>query len=95
MSSFLFSFKMIIRRDYLNIFRGGWKIKVIAMQTIMKILLLGFLYRNQIPSAEDLYASDNPSKLFIFAQTASFSSAAGNLMPALLSVALSCKFDAT
>lgn len=89
MASFCFSFSLIIRRDYLNIFRGGWKVKVIALQTIMKMLLLGMLYLHSVPSAQDLSTSAVPAQSFIFAQTASFSNVAGNLMPALLSVALS------
>jgi hypothetical protein len=51
MASFCFSFGLIIKRDYLNILRGGWKIKVIALQTIMKFLLLGVLYLNAVISA--------------------------------------------
>jgi hypothetical protein len=90
MAPFLLCFRLILRRDYLNMMRGGWKIKVIALQTIMKMLLLGLLYMNSIPSADKLNSATYPIKEFIFAQTTSFSNIAGNLMPALLSVALSC-----
>jgi ABC-type multidrug transport system ATPase subunit len=45
-SSFLFSFRMIFRRDCLNIFRGSWKLTVLVLQVIMKVLLLGVFFLN-------------------------------------------------
>lgn len=47
---FLFSFRMIFKRDCLNIFRGSWKLTVLILQVIMKILLLGVFFLNEIPT---------------------------------------------
>lgn len=58
---------------------------------IMKFLLLGVFFLNEIPPAEDMY---NPKGylLFINSQSCSFNNVAGNIIPSLLFVALSRKF---
>jgi hypothetical protein len=89
LAPFFFSFKLILKRDYTNVFRGGWKVRVVALQTLMKFLLLAVLYLNAVLSAEELMQQPDPIQAFILVQTPTFSNVAGNLMPALLSVALS------
>ena len=46
MQSFLFSLSMIMKRDWVNILRGGWKLKIAFLQMVMKFLLLGVFFLN-------------------------------------------------
>jgi hypothetical protein len=62
LAPFFFSFKLILKRDYTNVFRGGWKVRVVAMQTLMKFLLLAVLYINAVLSVEELLAKPDPIK---------------------------------
>lgn len=80
-----------MKRDWTNILRGGWKLKIAFLQMVMKFLLLGVFFLNEIPHLEDMY---NPMGylLFINSQSCSFNNVAGNIIPSLLFVALSRKF---
>ena len=35
-----------MKRDWVNILRGGWKLKIAFLQMVMKFLLLGVFFLN-------------------------------------------------
>jgi hypothetical protein len=80
-----------MKRDWMNILRGGWKLKIGLLQMFMKFLLLGVFFLNEIPPIEDMY-SPTAFLLFINVQSCAFNNVAGNIIPSLLFVALSRKF---
>ncbi len=79
---------MIFQRDWRNIIRDGWKLGVILLQVVMKILLLGVFFLNEMPSVGDVSTSPLPNLTFFPAQSACFNNIAGNIIPAIISVAL-------
>lgn len=87
-ASFWFSFQMVFRRDCMNIFRGSWKLGVLSLQVVMKILLLGVFFLNEMPTVEEVSNSPLPQMVFFRAQSACFNTVGGNIIPAIISVAL-------
>jgi hypothetical protein len=87
-ASFWFSFKLIFKRDCVNIVRGSWKLGVLLLQVVMKILLLGVFFLNEMPSVEQVATSYFPNLEFFRAQSACFNTIGGSIIPAIISVAL-------
>ena len=79
---------MIFQRDWRNMLRSGWKLGVVFLQVVMKILLLGVFFLNEMPTIASVTTSFLPNLTFFPAQSVCFNNIAGNIIPAIISVAL-------
>jgi hypothetical protein len=86
MAEFMFSFWMLLKRDWTTYWRDRMKFGAMVFNTLIRTIFIGLLYLNFIPS-RDVIASD-PISFFRNVQSLVFLEVASTIMQSLYTVAL-------
>jgi hypothetical protein len=82
----MFSFWMLLKRDWVTYWRDRMKFGAMLLNTVMRFILIGLLYLNFIPS-RDVIGSD-PISYFRNIQSLAFNCVASTIMTSINTVAL-------
>lgn len=88
MASFMFSFYMLLHRDWTIFWRDKMKFGSMILNTVMRFLLIGVMFRNTVPSKTAIDNNPTPVTDFIAIQSVAFNVVASTVMTALNTVAL-------
>jgi hypothetical protein len=79
---------MLLKRDWTIFWRDKMKFGAMILNTIMRFLLIGILFRDSVPPKDEINSNPYPVRDFIAIQSVAFNVVASTVMTALNTVAL-------